>query len=521
MHLFKDKAYIDNHGIRRMYRLIQEKRDWANSIILTILTICLSIGFAVPIQIKAAAPKPIAETIETYLEQLEDHNQDWQVRSAAAFELGRQQAESSVVIQALIDALDDPEPVVRLRSTFALIEIGQPAIPHLIGTLKHSSSKVQAKAEFALRKIGTPALSSLNNELNDAELDILINILNIFEQVGEDARDRPEKRTRAEIKPVIEQFEIAIVNIRNLLETKGKDSELDFGLPIGTVLNSKTVVLQETIGILQSELNGRLQGHIFRWLSLLLGALLFTVWLKPELMLKLSNILINLRQDRTTLDQSLSQVKRFFQASQATIQPLGNQGLKLRKIQGKLALYTPLPVLLLLRQPIDSDINNLAERVKTLAKQKATQVGILIYRETPNALFRMRIAEVRIRDGFIVIPIPFAAIEQALLEPGGAEGILAQYTDRYLPGANLFDDRNAIGDTLSFFGRSEILQRLEADLSRSQGIGLFGLRKSGKTSLLLQLGFAMRQHPVIHIDLQPYGGKQYSLFHKYEVQLYW
>ena len=47
-------------------------------------------------------------------------------------------------------------------------------------------------------------------------------------------------------------------------------------------------------------------------------------------------------------------------------------------------------------------------------------------------------------------------------------------------------------------------------LLRYQGIGLFGLRKSGKTSILLQLGLMLRQHPIIHIDLQRYGSSHYG-----------
>lgn len=107
----------------------------------------------------------------------------------------------------------------------------------------------------------------------------------------------------------------------------------------------------------------------------------------------------------------------------------------------------------------------------------------------------------------ILIPIPLIAVEKSLQEEKESSGILADYTERYLPGADLFDDRNAIGDTFSFFGRGELLQRLEENLRRGQGIGIFGLRKSGKTSLLLQLGFAMRENPLVHIDLQSYGGK--------------
>jgi hypothetical protein len=58
----------------------------------------------------------------------------------------------------------------------------------------------------------------------------------------------------------------------------------------------------------------------------------------------------------------------------------------------------------------------------------------------------------------------------------------------------------------TFFGRTELLRNLEEDLLRYQGIGLFGLRKSGKSSVLHQLSVTLRQHPVIHLDLQAVGG---------------
>ena len=47
-------------------------------------------------------------------------------------------------------------------------------------------------------------------------------------------------------------------------------------------------------------------------------------------------------------------------------------------------------------------------------------------------------------------------------------------------------------------------------MAKGQGIGLFGLRKSGKTSILLQLSSILRQHPIVHIDLQRYSGNRYG-----------
>jgi hypothetical protein len=129
---------------------------------------------------------------------------------------------------------------------------------------------------------------------------------------------------------------------------------------------------------------------------------------------------------------------------------------------------------------------------------------MLIYREPPDALVRLRMAEVRLRNHVALIPIPLAEVEE-VLRGNACAGLLAEYANRYLPGADLFDDRLAISDTFTFFGREQLLHRLQEDLLKLQGIGLFGSRKSGKTSMLLQLGFALRHHPVVRCDLQFHG----------------
>jgi len=122
----------------------------------------------------------------------------------------------------------------------------------------------------------------------------------------------------------------------------------------------------------------------------------------------------------------------------------------------------------------------------------------------------MQIAQVRLEENFIVIPISFIEIQKALMSENSAassSGLLANYAERYLPGADIFNDKNAIGDTVTFYGRTQLLQRLQEELIRYQGIGLLGIRKSGKTSILRHLQFSLREYPVVDIDLQPYGGK--------------
>ncbi|EAZ88349.1 nSTAND1 domain-containing NTPase [Crocosphaera chwakensis] len=62
----------------------------------------------------------------------------------------------------------------------------------------------------------------------------------------------------------------------------------------------------------------------------------------------------------------------------------------------------------------------------------------------------------------------------------------------------------------TFFGRQQLLSTLEKDLSRCQGVALLGIKKSGKTSVLLQLKLSMQKHPIVYIDLQLYGGSCYG-----------
>lgn len=69
------------------------------------------------------------------------------------------------------------------------------------------------------------------------------------------------------------------------------------------------------------------------------------------------------------------------------------------------------------------------------------------------------------------------------------------------PQRNLYDRREPVFDRLNFFGRETIVKDLLARLSNGEAIGLFGLRKIGKSSLLRHLR-SVANFPVAHVDLQ-------------------
>ncbi|NET36743.1 MAG: NACHT domain-containing protein [Cyanothece sp. SIO1E1] len=207
--------------------------------------------------------------------------------------------------------------------------------------------------------------------------------------------------------------------------------------------------------------------------------------------------------------KALESAQRFFEQVGATVISKNRYALEITKIPKGYQLSTPISILIAIDQPVDQVVSTLIPNSAHEFEKKSEKTGILLYQKTPNTIGRIRIAEVRLH-GHVLVPIPLAEVENALPENALCESILSEYVSRYVQRADFFDDRNAISDTLAFFGRTELLNRLREELLRYQGIGLFGLRKSGKTSVLYQLGFLLREHPVIHIDLQRYSGENYG-----------
>lgn len=194
---------------------------------------------------------------------------------------------------------------------------------------------------------------------------------------------------------------------------------------------------------------------------------------------------------------ALVQVERFLTDANATTRRTSVRTALVTRHPTRLGSFTPFPVVVAGSSFTESAIADLKGR-------EHARIGLLLYRDPPDSMARLRMAEVRLRDRFTVIPIPIVEVEQALAN-GTCAALLSTYCDRYLPGADLFDDRVAVSDVMTFYGRSELLSRLSDELANRHSIGLFGLRKSGKTSVLKQLSFALRDYPVVECDLQVLG----------------
>ena len=115
----------------------------------------------------------------------------------------------------------------------------------------------------------------------------------------------------------------------------------------------------------------------------------------------------------------------------------------------------------------------------------------------------LQIAALR-ANNFSVIPIPFTLFTENQTKDKviSASTLLDKHMERFLgQGADPYDVRHPIFDVLNFFGREALARDLIERMNSGQSIGLFGLRKMGKSSLMRYMRGLM-PCPAAYLDLQ-------------------
>lgn len=116
--------------------------------------------------------------------------------------------------------------------------------------------------------------------------------------------------------------------------------------------------------------------------------------------------------------------------------------------------------------------------------------------------------------GFDVMPITSTVLYESRSsdEPFAERMELSKHLKRFLTKSDPYNMRHPIWGQLDFFGRETLSQQLIKQLANGQPVGLFGLRKMGKSSLMRYMQLLM-PCPTAWIDLQA-GVK--DLVHLYE-----
>ena len=136
------------------------------------------------------------------------------------------------------------------------------------------------------------------------------------------------------------------------------------------------------------------------------------------------------------------------------------------------------------------------KRIMESAKQPVATDFAMIVSSDPLGAEKIRDWAVDRSDGIVVLHVDTAELEGLLgaRDPGDA---LPALLDRAFSERNLYDDRDPVsGDR--FFGRTDELRELDRLISQgNRHIGVFGLRRIGKTSLLLELRDRLRLRPEV------------------------
>lgn len=144
-------------------------------------------------------------------------------------------------------------------------------------------------------------------------------------------------------------------------------------------------------------------------------------------------------------------------------------------------------------------VMNLYESAKAVID--APKLIFVVIDQTPDESGLIEIGALRAAEGVQVIPLDWAIIQQGR-ELQKEQEELREYLSRFIGrGINLYEMTTPVVDRLNFFGRETRASELSEVLSTGRPLGLFGLRKMGKSSLVQYL-YRIAPFPVAYVDLQ-------------------
>lgn len=203
----------------------------------------------------------------------------------------------------------------------------------------------------------------------------------------------------------------------------------------------------------------------------------------------------------------------FFQQSGFQLIEHSQTCLLVTSTQSQYKRYGKIPVFLMKDQIIPDNIAIQAIYRLIHARQPNIngKIACVIVEEPLHTSAYQQIYEYRSRDNMVIIPI-----NQKLMAKSVRQSTCAQTLEKIvaiaLGKSNLYEQTSPIANPFNFFGRCEILYRLIDAVSHLQHIGLFGLRKIGKTSFIWQLKEYLAHHVVAYVDLQHLPQNRHYLY---------
>jgi hypothetical protein len=149
-------------------------------------------------------------------------------------------------------------------------------------------------------------------------------------------------------------------------------------------------------------------------------------------------------------------------------------------------------------QTIDQVLTSIASAPRMIE----TEIAFVVTHD-PDAVSKLRDWSVDEAHGIVLIPLVPAQLEARFKGNSRPDAVLPQLLADWLFSRDLYEERGpAVGG--QFFGRRDALHSLTRAVSEGSSVGVFGLRKIGKTSLLRRVVDQVRgeNQLVVFYDLQ-------------------
>ena len=129
------------------------------------------------------------------------------------------------------------------------------------------------------------------------------------------------------------------------------------------------------------------------------------------------------------------------------------------------------------------------------------KIAFVIVATPPESGAYHQIYTYKSENGFTLIPLSDVLLKKSIIDSVCAQE-LEKNISLFTGQGDLYSNNSPIVDPLHFFGRERVIDELMDYINNLQHVGLFGMRKIGKTSLIWQLKERLSKHLVAYIDLQ-------------------
>jgi tetratricopeptide (TPR) repeat protein len=148
------------------------------------------------------------------------------------------------------------------------------------------------------------------------------------------------------------------------------------------------------------------------------------------------------------------------------------------------------------------DITIIEKRIrKRIGDDVSGHVAFLIVDQPLDYGARLQLSAYRFSEDLTLVPFDANQVHQAV-QLGNCYEVLDESLGEYLGETDLYEAHDsAVSDVLSFFGRQRVISDLQTKLKGGDHVGIFGVRKMGKTSLMNRLQ-SLLPYPMAVISLQ-------------------